>query len=84
MKLSLVLSSALVMIAARGGELLAADELTVTVSHPGALARPVPLRYYAGGGWKQSGDFAARADREAYLAAWSKRLAAPTRVKLAP
>lgn len=44
----------------------------------------VPLRYYAGGGWKQSGDFAARADWEAYLAAWSKRLAAPARVTLAP
>ena len=43
-----------------------------------------PLRYYAGGGWKQSGDFASRADWEAYLAAWSKRLAAPTKVTLSP
>jgi hypothetical protein len=44
----------------------------------------VPLRFYAGGGWQQSGDFAGRADWEAYLAAWAKRLAAPTKVTLSP
>jgi hypothetical protein len=42
------------------------------------------LRYYAGGGWQQSGDFAARGDWEAYLAAWSKRLANPIKVALSP
>jgi hypothetical protein len=44
----------------------------------------VALRYYAGGAWKQSGDYTSRADWEAFLAAWSKRLAAPTKITLAP
>ncbi len=42
----------------------------------------VPLRFYAGGGWQQSGDFAGRVDWEAYLAAWAKRLASPTKMTL--
>jgi Domain of unknown function (DUF4861) len=42
------------------------------------------LRFYAGGGWQQSGDFTSRAGWEAYLAAWSKRLASPIKVTLSP
>jgi len=38
------------------------------------------LRYSAGAGWKQSGDFASKDDWNAYLAAWAKRLASPIRI----
>lgn len=38
------------------------------------------LRYYAGAGWKQSGDFASKDDWNAYLAAWAKRLRSPIKI----
>jgi hypothetical protein len=38
------------------------------------------LRYYAGGGWKQSGDFAANDDWFAYLAAWAKLRQSPIKI----
>jgi len=55
------------------------DRLILAKVRPG-----VPLRFYAGGGWQQSGDFAGRAEWEAYLASWAKRLASPTKVTLSP
>ncbi len=47
------------------------------------LARVKPgetLRYYAGAGWKQSGDFAGREEWYACLASWAKRLASPVKI----
>jgi hypothetical protein len=38
------------------------------------------LRYYAGAGWKQSGDFASKDDWSAYLAAWTMRLQSPIKI----
>jgi hypothetical protein len=57
----------------------ATDRLILAKVKPGET-----LRYYAGGGWKQSGDFTSRADWEAYLAASAKRLASPTKIALSP
>lgn len=55
----------------------ATDRIILTKVKPGAT-----LTYYAGGGWKQSGQFADRAAWEAYLAAWAQRLASPVKVTL--
>ena len=47
------------------------------------LARVKPgetLVYFAGAGWKQSGDFSSRDDWTAYLASWAKRLASPIKI----
>jgi len=47
------------------------------------LARVKPgetLQYYAGAGWKQSGDFSSADDWNAYLASWAKRLASPIKI----
>jgi len=38
------------------------------------------LRYYAGGGWKQSGDFTSNDDWTAYLQAWAQRLQSPIKI----
>jgi hypothetical protein len=38
------------------------------------------LLYYAGAGWKQSGDFSSRDDWNAYLASWARRLASPIKI----
>ncbi|MGA2445019.1 MAG: DUF4861 domain-containing protein [Opitutaceae bacterium] len=38
------------------------------------------LRYYAGAGWAQSGDFATKDDWNAYLASWAKRLQSPIKI----
>jgi hypothetical protein len=47
------------------------------------LARVKPgetLRYHAGAGWKQSGDFSFADDWFGYLGSWAKRLASPIRI----
>jgi GH18 family chitinase len=41
------------------------------------------VRYFAGGGWDKSGDFADAVAWNAYLAAFAARLRAPLRVTLA-
>ena len=38
------------------------------------------LRYAAGAGWAQSGDFATKDDWSAYLASWAKRLQSPIKI----
>ena len=52
-----------------------ADRLILATVKPGET-----LRYCAGAGWKQSGDFSSKDDWNAYLAVWAKRLAAPIRI----
>jgi len=57
-----------------------ADRLVLAKVKPGEM-----LQYYAGAGWKHSGDFSSRNDWNAYLAAWAKRLASPIAIaKLEP
>jgi len=42
------------------------------------------VRYVAGAGWNKSGAFSSSADWNAYLNAWSQRLASPIKVTLSP
>ena len=51
------------------------DRLILAKVKPGET-----LAYYAGAGWKQSGDFAFPDDWKAYLAFWAKRLASPIKI----
>jgi len=51
------------------------DRVILAKVRPGAT-----LRYYAGAGWKQSGDFGGKDDWNAYLAAWAQRLRSPVRI----
>jgi hypothetical protein len=51
------------------------DRLILAKVKPGET-----FRYYAGAGWKQSGDFSSIDDWNAYLAAWAKRLASPIKI----
>jgi hypothetical protein len=66
--------------------LASAAKLTGFAETPGdrlILAKVKPgetLAYYAGAGWKQSGDFASPDDWKAYLAFWAKRLASPIKI----
>jgi len=53
----------------------ATDRLILAKVKPGET-----LCYYAGAGWKQSGDFSSRDDWNAYLASWAKRLASPVKI----
>jgi hypothetical protein len=53
----------------------AGDRLILAKVKPGEA-----LRYYAGAGWKQSGDFSSMDDWSAYLATWAQRLASPIRI----
>ncbi|HTZ22237.1 MAG TPA: DUF4861 family protein [Opitutaceae bacterium] len=52
-----------------------ADRIILVKVKPGET-----LRYYAGGGWKQSGDFASNTDWTAYLAAWAQRQQSPIKI----
>ena len=47
-------------------------------------ASGTPLRYYAGAGWSQAGEFTTAEAWSAYVAAFAARLKAPLRVALAP
>jgi hypothetical protein len=38
------------------------------------------LRFYAGAGWAQSGDFSSKDDWAAYLASWARRLPSPIKI----
>jgi hypothetical protein len=51
------------------------DDLVLARIKPGET-----LRYSAGAGWKQSGDFGSREDWNASVAAWAKRLASPIKI----
>ena len=51
------------------------DRLILAKVKPGET-----LRYYAGAGWKQSGDFSSMDDWIIYLTAWAQRLASPIKI----